>query len=159
MNILLAVDGSPNTDAVIDAVLEHRGLGETMVKVLHVLDPPPLLVTREMGGYDTELEDVLETQNEEAQTYVAKIAEKLRSYGYLVSAAVEYGDAKTMILKLATDWPADLIVLGSDAHGMLEGLLFRSVSQAVARLAPCSVEIVRTAPVRSPARAQHAHTS
>ncbi len=159
MNILLAVDGSPNDEAVIDAVLQHRAPGETMVKVLHVLEPPPLLVTREMGGYDAELDSVLQSQREEAETNVQKIAGTLRSHGFLVSSVVEYGDAKAKILELAAGWPADLIVLGSDVHGSLDGLLSRSVSQSVARHALCSVEIVRTPLVHSPERSQHAHTS
>lgn len=159
MNILLAVRDSSDGDAVIDAVFDHQSAGKTWVRVLQVLEPPPLLVTREMGGYDAELETALQSQREEAEVNVQKIADTLRSHGFLVSTVVEYGDPKTKILELAAGWPANLIILASDEHGRIEGLLSRSVSQAVARHAPCSVEIVRRPPDHTPARMQHAHTS
>lgn len=48
-----------------------------------------------------------------------------------------------MILEEAEAFGADLIVVGSHGHGMLERFLLGSVSQAVALHASCSVEIVR----------------
>ena len=47
------------------------------------------------------------------------------------------------IAKTATDWPADLIVIGSRGHGRLEAALLGSVADSVLHHAPCSVLVVR----------------
>lgn len=149
MNILLVVDDSRSSSAVIDAVLAQRPARETIVKVLDVLEPPALLVAREMGGYDPELETALQAEREDAEASVESVARVLRSHGFEVMAATEYGNAKAKILEVAEKWPADLIVLDAHEHGGLESLLSRSVAQSVAKHASCSVELVRTPAVRS----------
>jgi nucleotide-binding universal stress UspA family protein len=47
------------------------------------------------------------------------------------------------IVDRAAEWHADLIVLGSHGRHGLDRFLIGSVSEYVARHAPCSVEIVR----------------
>jgi nucleotide-binding universal stress UspA family protein len=60
-----------------------------------------------------------------------------------VHALVEKGDPRAVIVDHAARWNADLIVLGSHGFKGLDRLLIGSVSEAVLRHAPCSVEIVR----------------
>ena len=48
-----------------------------------------------------------------------------------------------LILKEATTWGADLIVMGSHGRRGLKRFLIGSVSESVAMHAGCSVEIVR----------------
>ena len=60
-----------------------------------------------------------------------------------MTTAVEWGDPKSKIIDAAEQWHADLIVLGSHGRTGLERFLMGSVSDAVARHAPCSVEVVR----------------
>jgi nucleotide-binding universal stress UspA family protein len=48
-----------------------------------------------------------------------------------------------VILDTAAKWHADLIVIGSHGRKGLDRFLLGSVSEAVARHAPCSVQIVR----------------
>lgn len=157
MNVLLAVDNSPLSDTVTKAVLAQRPAKETAVKVLQVLIPPPLLVSREMSGYDPEMERVLQAQREEAESNVASIADVLRSHGFDVSVDVEYGEIEAKILQVAGAWPADLIVLGSPEHGRLGAFLSRNISQSVAKHARCSVEIVRETSVRPEAYLHSVH--
>ena len=47
------------------------------------------------------------------------------------------------IVKVARDWPADLIVMGSHGRGGLARLLVGSVAETVMRHAPCPVLVVR----------------
>lgn len=149
MNILLVVDDFRSSGAVIDAVLALRPARETVVKVLEVIEPPALLVGREMGGYDPALETALQAEREDAEASVQKVAGVLRWHGFEVIVATEYGKAKAKILEVAEKWPADLIVLDAHEHGGLESLLSRSVVQSVAKHAFCSVELVRPPAVRS----------
>jgi nucleotide-binding universal stress UspA family protein len=55
-----------------------------------------------------------------------------------VEIHVEFGDPTKVILGVAKDEKADLIVLGSRGLSNIEGLVFGSTSHKVAHLAPCS---------------------
>ncbi len=143
MKILLAVDGSKFSDAATRAVIARGHSKEMEVRVLHVVEPPSLLVGREMGGYDPALEEIWEKESKHAKASVEKTAESLRSHGMTVTTAVQNGDPKSMIIDASKEWHADLIVLGSHGRTGLDRFLMGSVSEAIARHAHCSVEIVR----------------
>ena len=50
------------------------------------------------------------------------------------------------LIRTGEHWAADLIVLGSRGHGVIENLLLGGVAQQVLANAPCSVRIVRPRP-------------
>lgn len=142
MRIIVAVDGSRFSDAAVQFVMaQARPTDE--IRVLHVLEPPPLLAVREMSGQGSALEKVWESEKKVAHELVEKTTELYRSKGMKVTGSVQDGDAKSTILQAAKEWRADLIVLGSHGRKGLEHFLMGSVSDAVARHAGCSVEIVR----------------
>ena len=143
MKILLAIDDSKFSDAAIQTVIAQAHAKDTEVRVLHVVEPPSLLVGREMGGYDPALETVWDEETKRAQALVAKTAETLSSHGMKVTTAVQQGDPKSMIIDASEEWHADLIVLGSHGRKALDRFLMGSTSEAIARHARCSVEIVR----------------
>jgi nucleotide-binding universal stress UspA family protein len=143
MRILLAIDDSKFSEAAIETVIEQARPQGTEVRILHVVESPPLLVARELGGCEPALESALEFQKQHAEAVLAKAAELLRARGLKVAAALEVGDPKSKILDVAEEWHADLIVLGSHGRKGLDRFLMGGVSDAVARHARCSVEIVR----------------
>lgn len=149
MRILLAIDDSKFSEAAIKAVIEQARPQDTEVRVLHVVESPPFLVARELGGYEPALENALEFQKQHAEAVVTKAAKLLRARGLKVAAAVEDGDPKSKILDVAEEWHADLIVLGSHGRKGLNRFLMGGVSDAVARHACCSVEIVRICPANA----------
>jgi nucleotide-binding universal stress UspA family protein len=110
---------------------------------LHVVEPPSLLLGREMTGYDPEFEAVWKALREQAKALVTKAIEILRKAGLNVTPALEEGDPKSIIIDVAKEWRTDLIVLGSHGRKGLNRFLMGSVSEAVVRHAHCSVEIVR----------------
>ena len=77
---------------------------------------------------------------------MAESARVLRDAGFTVDTAIEEGIAKSILVETAAKWPADLIVVGSHGRKGLARFLLGSVSEGVARHAPCSVLIVRTRP-------------
>ena len=147
MRILLAIDGSKFSKAATQAVIARTRPRGTQVRVLHVVEPPSLLVSREMGGYDPALDAAWEVELKQAETLVANTAATLRPKGLKVTTSVEHGDPKSKILDAASKWHANLIVLGAHGRTGVARFLMGSVSEGVARHAPCSVEIVRI-PVR-----------
>lgn len=129
-------------------MIEQARPENTEVRVLHVLEPAPLLFARATGGYDPAFETAWEAQRQHAEALVAKAAERLRARGLSVVAAVEQGEPKLKILDVAEEWQADLIVLGSHGRKGLSRFLMGGISDAVARHAGCSVEIVRIRPAQ-----------
>jgi nucleotide-binding universal stress UspA family protein len=90
-------------------------------------------------GYDPELDD----QKKPAHELVERIASEMRCAGFKVETAVEVGDIREKIIDCASDWDADLIVVGSHGRSGIPRFLLGSVAEFVARHAKCSVEIVR----------------
>jgi nucleotide-binding universal stress UspA family protein len=141
MKILLAIDDSSFSQAAAQSVVARPWPPDTEIRVLHVIEPPPVLLGREITGYD---EAVWKARREQAKDLVTNATEGLRKSGLNVTTALEEGNPKSQIIDVANDWHADLIVLGSHGRKGLNRFLMGSVSEAVVRHAHCSVEIVRT---------------
>src|ERR1035437_10923738 len=102
MKIILAIDGSKFSEAAVQTVIEQARPQDTEIRVLHVVEPPSLLVSREMGGYDPTLDAAWEAELKQAETLVANTAATLRSKGLKVTTFVEQGDPKSRILDAAS---------------------------------------------------------
>jgi nucleotide-binding universal stress UspA family protein len=136
MKILFATDGSKFSEAAMRALISQCRPQGTQVRVLNVVDLPLMIPTLYAAEYREEsLKDGAEL--------VRKAEQPLAKAGYKVETAVEEGDPKSTILDEAKSWHADLIVLGSHGRKGVDHFLMGSVSDAVSRHAPCSVEVVR----------------
>jgi nucleotide-binding universal stress UspA family protein len=149
MRILLARDDAKCSVAATDALIAQARTENTEVHVLHAVEPFPVRLAEEMGSRGSpEFVAARMRQRERAKEMVAQAAEKLRSAGFKVTSSVEEGDARDVILNHAESRPADFIVVGSQGRKGLDRFLLGSVSEAVARHAPRSVEVVRARPAR-----------
>jgi len=144
MRILLAIDGSRFSEATTKAVANRTPTKDTEVSVLHVVEPLSAVVGDETRVYIPDIEAVRQAQLKRAKALVAWAADLLRAADFQVTTLVEEGDPVTKIIDHAVAWKADVIVLGSRGLKGFERLLLGSVSEGVARHAPCTVEIVRT---------------
>jgi nucleotide-binding universal stress UspA family protein len=142
MNILVAVDGSEFSDAAVQNLIRTRP-ADAQVRVLHVIEPFPVI---ESWVYTPDWNKMLDEQRKDAEAFVAQAAQDLRDAKFAVTTSIESGNAQSVIIDTAAKWPADLIVLGSHGRRGLERFLMGSVSDGVARHAPCSVLIVRKQP-------------
>jgi nucleotide-binding universal stress UspA family protein len=143
MKILLAVDGSQFSNAAVESVTAHAWPRDAEVQVLHVLEHPTALEAREMAGYRSGLGAAAAMDKAQAKELVSKTAKRLRARGFKSIATLEEGDPKSKILDVANKWRPDLIVMGFHGRKGLARFLLGSVSETVARYAPCTVEIVR----------------
>lgn len=149
MKILLAIDGSEHSEAAVDEIVRRHFLAESEVRVISVVEPSysPAMYPGESGIMNL-YREIEKTAHERAHAAVEKTAAKLRadegSRRLNITTEVLLGLPKQVILEQAEAFGADLIVVGSHGHGMLERFLLGSVSQAVALHAKCSVEIVRS---------------
>jgi len=138
MRVLLATDGSEEAIAARDWLLTFPLPTSGTVRVLAVATlpptPPPELVS--------------------LTEYRRDIAERARlvareTRGVLVTrwAAVEEhvteGDAREEIVRMAEEWPADLVVVGARGLTPLKRMMLGSVSTSLVRYAPCPVLVVK----------------
>ncbi|MGA7795328.1 MAG: universal stress protein [Candidatus Acidiferrales bacterium] len=143
MKILLAIDDSKFSEAAIEAVIRQATSQETEIRVLHVIEPIPIYPDGKAWGYGPEASQVLKEQRKEAEELVARAGQTLREKNFKVMTAIEEGNPKEVIIDSAAEWHADLIVVGSHGRKGLDRFFMGSVSEAVARHAHCSVQIVR----------------
>jgi nucleotide-binding universal stress UspA family protein len=147
MRILLALDGSSYSDVVTDALIVQANTQDVKVHILHVLEPFPERLAERMGSKRSPDFVAARTRlREQAEELMAQAVARVRSAGFEVASLVKEGDARDVILKHSETWRADLIMVGSHGRTGLDRFLMGSVSEAVARHAHCSVEIVRIHP-------------
>jgi len=148
MRILLALDDSKYSAIVSDALIAQANASNAEVRLLHVLEPFPLDEAEKVGSRASpDFVAARVEQRKLAEKLLSRATEKLRTAGFIVTSSVEEGGARDVILHHAENWGADLIMVGSHGRTGLVHFLMGSVSEAVARHAGCSVEIVRIQPV------------
>ncbi|HEY5886048.1 MAG TPA: universal stress protein [Pyrinomonadaceae bacterium] len=148
MKILLAVDGSPCSEAAVEEIGRRPWPNGSSVKVLNAFELP--LPASPEGwalppNYFDELDQAVRTQ---AESIVKRASQKLRTtLDKTIKLESEFvaGPPRMVIIDEAERWGADLIVVGSHGYGRWERFLLGSVSQSVVSHAKCSVEVVRCA--------------
>jgi len=146
MKILLAIDGSPCSDAAVEEVARRPWPEGSFVKVLTALETPMPPTPEGWAlplNYFEELHAALRKQGE---NIVNRAIQKLKSNKtFSADAVLVPGSPRSVILDEAETWGADLVVVGSHGYSAWKRLLLGSVSQAVVSHAKCSVEVVRCA--------------
>ena len=146
MKILLAVDGSPCSDAAVIEVGRRPWPDGSAIEVLTTfeLPSPPTPETWALPlNFFEEMDLALQKQ---ARNVVEDAIEKLKprlSKTISLDAKILPGPPQSVILDEAEEWGADLIVVGSHGYRAWERFLLGSVSQSVVSHAKCSVEVVR----------------
>lgn len=92
-----------------------------------------------MAAYET----LAGSLSQAAQGIADGVVAKLRAAGFTADALVQLGDARIEILRVAEEWNADLIILGSHGRTGVSRWLLGSVAEHVVRHASCSVEVAR----------------
>ena len=137
-HILLAVDFSRNTDAVIEQALTICRTLDARLSLVHIVefvqfDFSSELTMPQEPELDQELLDL-------ADTRLGELAEK---YGVAdCERFVSQGNTKREILRIAEEQKVDLIVIGSHGREGIQ-LLLGSTANAVLHGAPCDVLAVR----------------
>ena len=147
VNVLLAIDNSTHSEAAVAAVKARFDPKRAAIRLLHVVEWPknlaaPFSFTEGPSTADCILA-VHAEMRKEGQHVVMRARQQLEEAGFDVTAMLDEGDVRRVILSVAAEWPADLIVLGSHGRTGFIRLLLGSVSEGIVRHAPCSVEIVR----------------
>ena len=146
MRILLAVDGSPCSEAAVDEVGRRPWPEGSAIKVLTTFElptPPTPEGWALPANYFEEMDAALRQQAENiVNRAITKLKPKLNK-AISLDGKILPGPPRNVILDEAENWDADLIVVGSHGYRAWERFLLGSVSQSVVSHAKCSVEVVR----------------
>jgi nucleotide-binding universal stress UspA family protein len=149
MKILLAIDGSPCSDAAVAEVTRLPWPPQSEVRVVTVDAPiqPGLLRGSPATVFDEIVRQQRAEENRRLRDVAATIAEAAPSLR--VTSTLLEGWPKDAIVAEAERWAADLVVVGSHGYGPIRRFFLGSISLYVAHHAPCSVLVVRR-PAASP---------
>lgn len=143
LRVLIAVDGSSFSKAAVEWVASQRWKDETRFKLVMAVPLINETYTSE-ASHSQKLLSEWEAGKIAAMELVEDLATKLEErIGDRTGAEVQEGDPRQIVLEKASQFHADLIILGSHGRTGLTRFLLGSVSQAVASRATCSVLIIK----------------
>jgi nucleotide-binding universal stress UspA family protein len=152
--ILVATDGSEFSAAAVRKVAQEPWLKGGEIKVISVPE-----FTLWLGEYPyfqrAQAEELNQSALDAAKAAVALGKEILSRAGFTVTSdvPVDRDSPAKMILEVAKEWEADLIVVGSHGRRGFDRWALGSVSESLAMNAHCAVEVVH-API---GKAVHEH--
>jgi nucleotide-binding universal stress UspA family protein len=146
MKILVAIDESKFSQAVVQMIIAQHRSESTQLRLIHVVEPftfyfPPEITAEYAAA--PQIEALHKDRVEKGKALLAAAADHLRKAGFTAETVLSEGDVRSAIIDSAAESKADLIVVGSHGRKGLDRFLMGSVSEFVVRHAPCSVEIVR----------------
>ena len=133
MKILIASDGSAESAGVVQEAAARPWPTESQFWLVTMLDP----------FFFTRAPLQLEEAKKKTMEGLEEDAEVLKQAGWAVNPEVLVENPRRGIPRVASEWKADMILLGSHGRGAFSRLLLGSTAQAVLRHAACSVEVVR----------------
>ena len=146
MKVLLAVDGSANSNFAIEEVARRPWPAETEVRVITTVETPAIMGIEPWAATPAYFEQLDSSVKDNARNVLDAAIKKLSDsvkQALKISGDVLDGSPTQKIVEEAEKWNADLIVMGSRGLGAWNRLLLGSVSSGVVHHARCSVEIVR----------------
>ena len=139
-NILVPVDFSPATDAVVQEAIALAKVLPARVVLLAIIQPP--LVVSEYGPLMGDLIEITSAGEKHAAKQLARLKEKMRGQSIKAEGIQFTGMPIGLIIEQAKKLEADYIVMGSHGHTALYDLLVGSTTHGVLMRAACPVVIV-----------------
>jgi nucleotide-binding universal stress UspA family protein len=146
-NILVAVDGSENSNRALDFAIDLAEKYSAAITVLNVSEPPamgavPLEPTTISGDsmvlFARDLRKIHEDILSKAVVHAKEVNPKM-----VVLSKLREGDPALEIVAEAKESEFDIVVVGHRGEGRIREIFLGNISEKVSHLAPCSVVIVR----------------
>jgi nucleotide-binding universal stress UspA family protein len=148
MKILLATDGSRHAQAANELLKRLPLPSAVELTVMTVLGQERQMYPDEMLISD-EASDLFrqwrQAERSEAQQLLRREAEAFADKGWSIGKRVNEGHAAQQIIETAGELGVDLVAIGARGLSAVKRFLLGSVSEKVAKHAPCPVLIARTA--------------
>ncbi len=156
--VLLIVDGSEESTAMISCMGGFPIPQEATFDVLHIAPPIPTkdeIIQHWHGGFDIaftiplqeiqkEVKIRAEKEKDAGEKLLEESVEMLKQTGIDARSTMLRGDAATEIIQYAQDHEIDLIVCGGRGLGPIRSWILGSVSRKLLHYAHCSVMVVKS---------------
>lgn len=141
--ILAPIDGSETSARAFETALRVARESGAQVVPLYVVDVP--LVGADAPGYDPSIvRDALFEEgsrvNDEARAKMEQAG--VRGTPRIVETSPLGDDISHSILRIANEWPADLVVMGTHGRRGFRRLMLGSVAERFLRISSCPVLLV-----------------
>lgn len=140
MKILVAVDFSTASEAVLEVTRTYAQKLSAEVYLVHVEPPEPAFISYELGPQTVRDQVAHDIKTEHSR--LQKDARALEKTGIKVTPLLLQGPPDETIAAEAERLETDLIIIGSHGHGALHKMLVGSTSAGVLRKAQVPVLVV-----------------
>lgn len=141
MKILVAIDGSPQSQAALERLAEkfEYFLDTPRLTLIYVHPPVPYKAAAAWVGHEA----VEKYYKEESESALAGAASYLTSRGIPFRSERRVGDPAEEIVKFAGDEQFDMIAMGTHGHTALANLVMGSVATKVVAASRVPVLLIR----------------
>lgn len=149
--IVVGTDGSTGADVAVDTAIELARLTGATLHVVHahkIVSAYQIATAAEAGVVPFNVMESNDAVHAEGQRICDDVTQRAEAVGVHAEAHCVVGDAADVVVKVATDVEADLVVVGN--HGMtgVRRLVLGSVPNKVSHHCPTSLLIVDTSKPR-----------
>ena len=142
--ILVPIDGSTTSERGLDEACAVAARLGSVVRLIHVVDDVSLIMSA--GGIAANVGELLTSLAGAGEQVLNAGRDRARQHKLHVDAVLRHctaGRIADTIVQEATQWPADLIVIGTHGRRGAGRLLLGSDAEEVLRTAPVPVLLVR----------------
>lgn len=140
--ILVPIDGSHTSDCALEEAIKFARIHQAKLILLHILEDVRYLDVENYMNYAQLIEPVRNS----VQDMLAKSTEHARQAGVEVEKKLLEAKGRrvaSVIVDEATQWPADLIVIGTHGRSGFDRLLLGSIAEGVLRMAHIPILLIR----------------
>ena len=144
--ILVALDSSSMSEDVFRRGMSTAKQNEASLMLCYCLTSDSSFWVQPTSYHSETTEDFMERYQaslEKANHWLAKYVKKAQEQGIATESTCQVDKPEHMILEIAKNWEADLIVIGRRGRRGLAEIFLGSVSNYVVHYAPCSLLIVQ----------------
>ncbi len=138
-NIVIATDGSENSDRAVSYGIEIAKMSGATLHALYVVDTSSFSSIPMDAGWEA-MYEILKKEGKKAVSYVKEAGE---AAGVEVKEILEEGHPSNEIIDFAENNSVDLIVMGTHGKSGIDRFLLGSVAEKVVRNSKIPVMVVR----------------